>query len=425
MRKLIIRLYSSAANARGRSPLDLPERAVWITLLLALAISSLVGNLFVRGLYARAESVLLNERNITLSEKNTNHESRVAELTKLKVPANSLPADLNLGDLFMGNVIEYQAFERWLEKRRQVSLEQIRTAVMGHLKGRFFPVARSKSITDVLDSFHLAKPNPSELRSVKADDWDYYITAACIDQYRKSLMGGYGDPLRFAFALADFIQWLTFFLAVWGGLMLLARFAFTRIQRRLVLTGKNPTDQKDGSSIWKIEQSNPESLPLYARLQDAFPSLFLAADLISQCMHAGVLQQTPHAMQEFINEKVAETKDKVESSEFELIEYILYACPSLGFTGTIVGITAAFAQAAAIISSTNTIDRTEAFDQVTSSLAVAFDTSFIGLACVLLLNLMLSLLKRREASLFNQLGKEAFAQLRRIQRIQQKNNRYA
>lgn len=425
MRKLIIRLYSSAANARGRSPLDLPERAVWITLLLALAISSLVGNLFVRGLYARSESVLLNERKITLSEKNTNHESRVAELTKLKVPANSLPSNLNLGDLFTGNVIEYQVFERWLEKRRQVSPEQIRTAVMGRLEGGLFPVTRAESISNVLKSFQFEKPNPNELRSVKADDWDYYITAACLDQYRKGITSSYGNPLRLAFALADWIQWLTFFLAVWGGLMLWARFVFTRIQRRLVLTGKNPTDQKDGSNIWKIEQSDPESLPLYARLQDAFPSLFLAADLISQCMHAGVLQQSPHAMQEFINEKIAEAKAKVESSEFELIDFVVFACPTLGFLGTIVGITAAFAQAAAIISSTNTIDRTEAFDNVTQALAVAFDTSFVGLLAVLVLNMMLSLLKRREASLFNQLGKEAFAQLRRIQRIHQKNNRYA
>lgn len=426
MRKLIIRLYASAANARGRSPLDLPERAVWITFSLALILSAVLGNLFVRGLYNSALRSLENgEADIVLSEKSTGIDARVAELTKLKAVGKEMSDDLRLGDLFSQNTIQYPVFERWMADRRGVSPDQLRVAVMGNLDGWMFPIARTQSNEAVLRSFGFEKPNTSELHNIQPADWDYYITAACLDKFRKNLTGGYHQPLRLASALAGSIQWLTFFLAIWGGILLSCRFAFSRIQRRLVQTGKHPVNRGDNSSLWQIEQSDPESPPLYARLQDSLPGLFLPADLLAQCMHAGVLNRAPHELQEYIGEKVAEFKAKVESAEFELVDFIIYACPTLGFLGTIVGITEAFARAAEIISSSSTLDRIEAFNRVTEALALAFDTSFVGLLAVLILNQMLSLLKRREASLFMQLETETFAQMRRLQRIKQNAHSHA
>ena len=136
-------------------------------------------------------------------------------------------------------------------------------------------------------------------------------------------------------------------------------------------------------------------------------------------MQSGAVDGSPHGLQDYIGEKVAEAKAKVESAEFELVDFIIYACPTLGFLGTIVGITDAFSKAAQIISSNNTLDRIAAFDKVTEALALAFDTSFVGLLAVLILNQILSLLKRREAHLFLQMENETFTQLRRWQQKHQ------
>ncbi len=420
MRKLIIRLYSSAANARGRSPLDLPERAVWITFALAFMLTVIVGNLFVRGLYRSALSSLNNGgADISLSDRATGHDARVAELTNLKAVGKEMSDDLRLGDLFSQNSIQYTSFERWMADRRQISSDQLRLAIMGRLDGWLFPVAQPMPNESILRSFGFEKPNTSELHNIQPADWDYYITAACLDKFRKNLSGGYHQPLRLASALAGSIQWLTFFLAIWGGILLICRFVFSRIQRQLIQTGKNPVETEEKSSLWQVEGTDPESPPLYVRLQDKLPALFLPADLLAQCMHAGVLTRAPHELQEYIGEKVAEFKAKVESSEFELVDFIIYACPTLGFLGTIVGITEAFAKAAEIISSTSTLARIEAFNRVTEALALAFDTSFVGLLAVLILNQMLSLLKRREAGLFIELETETFVQMRRLQRVKQ------
>ncbi len=420
MRKLIIHLYSSTANARGRSPLDLPERAVWITFALAFMLSVIVGNLFVRGLYRSALSSLKNGgADISLSDRATGHDARVAELTNLKAVGKEMSDDLRLGDLFSQNSIQYASFERWMADRRQISSDQLRLAIMGRLDGWLFPVAQPIPNESILRSFGFEKPNTSELHNIQPADWDYYITAACLEKFRKNLSGGYHQPLRLATALAGSIQWLTFFLAIWGGILLICRFAFSRIQRQLVQTGKNPVDTEEKGSLWQIEGTDPESPPLYIRLQDKLPALFLPADLLAQCMHAGVLTRAPHELQEYISEKVAEFKAKVESSEFELLDFIIYACPTLGFLGTIIGITEAFAKAADIISSSSTLARIEAFNRVTEALALAFDTSFVGLLAVLILNQMLSLLKRREAGLFIELETETFAQMRRLQRVKQ------
>lgn len=420
MLNAVIRLYNAPQNVRGRSPLDLPERAVWIIFAVAFAICVVFGNLFVRGLYARASAELKNGKaDITLSEKSATVGSRVAELTKLKDTGKDLPPELNLGDLFAGNAVHYPAFERWMQNQHQIEPARVRAAILGRLDGWFFPVASFPANEDVMRDFKFDKPNPNELRSLQPDDWDYYITAACIDKFRKNLTGGYHQPLRLAQAMAGSIQWLTFLLAIWGGLMLLCRFAFTRLQRRLIQTGSIPLAAYEGSNLWQIEQSNPENPPLFFRLQQHFPGLFLPAELVSQSMQSGAVDGSPHGLQDYIGEKVAEAKAKVESAEFELVDFIIYACPTLGFLGTIVGITDAFSKAAQIISSSNTLDRIAAFDKVTEALALAFDTSFVGLLAVLILNQMLSLLKRREAHLFLQMENETFTQLRRWQQKHQ------
>jgi biopolymer transport protein ExbB/TolQ len=415
----VLRLYHSPENARGRSPLDLPERAVWVNFVIALIICVVVGNLFVRGLYWRA-SLSLNKgaADITLSEKSVTIESLTAELTKLSLP-KKLPEELNLGVLFTQNKVTYAAFGNWMEGQNNIAPGQLRTAILGQLDGWFFPVANFPATKDIMSGFRFEKPDPSTLRSLKPEDWNYYLAASCIDQFRKNLTGGYHHPLRLAQAMAGGIQWLTFLLAIWGGLMLFWRFAFTSLQRRLVQTGTIPLPELDSSNLWNIEQSDPENPPMFFRLQKQFPGLFLPAELVAQSIQSGAIDHPPHQMQEYIGDKVAEAKAKVESAEFELIDFVVYACPTLGFLGTIVGITDAFSKAALIISSNNPIDRMAAFDEVTKALALAFDTSFVGLLAVLILNQMLSLLKRREAHLFLQMEKETFTQLRRWQQKQQ------
>lgn len=78
------------------------------------------------------------------------------------------------------------------------------------------------------------------------------------------------------------------------------------------------------------------------------------------------------------------------------MDYALWVMPSLGFLGTIVGIGTALMGAGDIVIGTD-VQKTQVIRGMTDGLAVAFDTTFVGLGCSIIAALVEALLSARGA----------------------------
>lgn len=103
------------------------------------------------------------------------------------------------------------------------------------------------------------------------------------------------------------------------------------------------------------------------------------------------------------------TNQARHESEMTLLEYVIYAIPSIGFVGTIFGIASSLEKSKLLVEAQNKpavvvagkmIDSNlkainEAMEQVTTQLYVAFDTTLVALALGLVLTLLYQLLNRK------------------------------
>jgi len=104
-------------------------------------------------------------------------------------------------------------------------------------------------------------------------------------------------------------------------------------------------------------------------------------------------------------------RDSVEIGEYELINFMIWAAPSLGFIGTILGIISAMERASSIFSANGPVEQGIALDAVSTSLGTAFDTTYIALIWLFPMFYYLSRCRKKEADLFEDLEKRAIAEL--------------
>ena len=74
-------------------------------------------------------------------------------------------------------------------------------------------------------------------------------------------------------------------------------------------------------------------------------------------------------------ESLLETKE----SQREVIRYLVWLVPSVGFIGTIIGISEALENAHKVITDSGPIETRAAIQQITASLGIAFDTTLVAL----------------------------------------------
>ena len=77
------------------------------------------------------------------------------------------------------------------------------------------------------------------------------------------------------------------------------------------------------------------------------------------------------------------------------------ALPTLGFIGTVTGISAAISNAHKVAENIGPVAQGEAIEGVTTLLGVAFDTTFIALVCSLPLMAIIAAIRAREARAIN------------------------
>jgi hypothetical protein len=100
--------------------------------------------------------------------------------------------------------------------------------------------------------------------------------------------------------------------------------------------------------------------------------------------------------------KIYETVDDpkqfvLTETSFSLVTGFVWAIPVLGFVGTVMGLSQAISGFGGVLATAETIDRLKpALKEVTGGLAVAFETTLIGLLAALVVQLMLTFLKKAE-----------------------------
>lgn len=85
------------------------------------------------------------------------------------------------------------------------------------------------------------------------------------------------------------------------------------------------------------------------------------------------------------------------NAEYQPFRYMLWAIPTIGFVGTIVGISQAML-ATSQLADPETLSRILGRGEVSSAIGVAFDTTLVALLAVLILNLLFHDLQARESA---------------------------
>jgi hypothetical protein len=91
--------------------------------------------------------------------------------------------------------------------------------------------------------------------------------------------------------------------------------------------------------------------------------------------------------------------DRVEKVEYAPIDYIAWSLPTIGFIGTVIGISLALNDADKVALAKGALEQGSAIDAVTSLLGVAFDTTLLALIASALILLLVSVVQMKEASI--------------------------
>ena len=414
MRKLLIQLYNSPRNKHGRSPLAITQKGVIISFFAAVLLSGLFGNVVLTTLFSAAKSSLKKDSIIVVEKEGTTREKKLEALTGMKV-SKKIPEGLleELTPLLTDDSISLEEFLQFVNRNfDNASLEFVSSIILGQLNySTGFATLEISGVEEATMELGFVKPPREELKNYSTEDWKYFVAFSCINGFRKKQMEGYHKPLRLAMTFGGYIQWAILILGSWGVLMLLMRLFWAKTQLKMTLNG-NLLLETENENIWKIPENDTDSAPLFYRLEEKYPGLFLPAKIIADTIRAGAFAGTLNHLEDFAQNRVASMRDKVEAGEYSLIDYISFACPSLGFIGTILGITNAFAIASEIIKAQGTFERIIAFDAVTKALAIAFDTTFVGLIVTLLLNYLFSQARQQETNMFEILEKVSKKELR-------------
>jgi biopolymer transport protein ExbB/TolQ len=99
------------------------------------------------------------------------------------------------------------------------------------------------------------------------------------------------------------------------------------------------------------------------------------------------------------NQGTEHLADRVEKVEYAPIDYIAWSLPTIGFIGTVIGISLALDDADRVALAKGALEQGSAIDAVTSLLGVAFDTTLIALIASALILLLVSVVQTKEASI--------------------------
>ncbi|MDJ0840900.1 MAG: MotA/TolQ/ExbB proton channel family protein [Acidobacteriota bacterium] len=107
-----------------------------------------------------------------------------------------------------------------------------------------------------------------------------------------------------------------------------------------------------------------------------------------------------------IKDHINRIEERLDKTEYAVIDYIIWGMPSLGFVGTVLGIGAALGDADKVVSAMDAAAQAGAISGVTSLLGVAFDTTLVALICGLPAMALMYWIRSSESSFLNHLPEQ-------------------
>lgn len=186
------------------------------------------------------------------------------------------------------------------------------------------------------------------------------------------------------------IQGVTYFFFIFG------------IMDVTYLLGKISDEKKALSQHWLPEKENwildaEDANKIKLDIQQIeHTQKFLLTDLIIKACTKYRLSKSSAEVISLVDAQIRIYNEKYESEQ-SFISYAVWAVPSVGFIGTVIGI-------AASLGYTNEASTPEGLEKVTSMLAVAFDTTLVALVLSIILMWEIHYLRKQQGSLFADLN---------------------
>lgn len=418
--KLLVRAYRPAnagkSSLSGRSPLDVPQRTVIFSFLLALVAVLVAGNIYIsfehwcigrdlRKIETREKPI----PGVGADELPAAVIDRLLPDWKDKISEAEDSIRSALKSSFAEKKITVQAVADFAGNSIEAS--QLKKMIIGDIRRswwtlKLIPYFDPLSPNEIADSIRLHKSYEGDSRSINSANWKRFIFVSSVQYLRDKLDNGISHPRRRLIALGGGIQWVTFTAAVWCLIMLLLlRMPWCRMQSYLNYHNRLPW-HGDSLNVWNILSG------YFGKLDDRrnYPGMFLPVRLIKDTIN--IKNSDPEAsIYDVARERVEAYRNSVEIGEYEIINFLIWATPTFGFIGTIFGIILAMENAGAIFSAPTTVEQGIALDKVSGALGTAFDTSFIALIWLVPMSFFLARTRKAEANFFEELEHKAVGYL--------------
>ena len=195
------------------------------------------------------------------------------------------------------------------------------------------------------------------------------------------------------------VSYVIVLLTVWSLVILLLKVLKVRLQRRALKASVVPDDPRYHLSAETVEEVNrqlfsvaadPENFVLFNRIQI---SLFNLKNL-GRIGDVGEMLQT----------QADNDEGHVETS-YALVQGFVWAIPVLGFIGTVLGLSQAIGSFGAVLDGGGEMDAVkDALRDVAGGLATAFETTLQGLVASLVVQLLITVVKKSELEFLDDCG---------------------
>ncbi|GMV81001.1 MAG: hypothetical protein AMXMBFR7_21850 [Planctomycetota bacterium] len=187
---------------------------------------------------------------------------------------------------------------------------------------------------------------------------------------------------------------LPYFIGVfffWGFAILMVKRKKLALQKAALVVRVTPLDYEYVLTPTSVDQilellykqvEDPERFVLFSRILRA----------LSNLKNLGRVSDV-----EVIIRSQSDVDQNILDTSYSVLRGLLWAMPVLGFIGTAVGLSAAIGAFGSTLAEMSSLEPLrESLKDVVSGLAVAFDTTLEGLVCTLILQMMLTFMRKQE-----------------------------
>jgi biopolymer transport protein ExbB/TolQ len=200
-----------------------------------------------------------------------------------------------------------------------------------------------------------------------------------------------GTAFADMFTKRGWVQYATVFLTSWSLVILFVKWRKLVLQRRALDFPIVPTETDFVLSSGTVDQvmaqmyaiaDNPRSFLLFNRVTVA----------LSNLRNLGRVSD----VDDILRSQADQDESGLETS-YSLVQGFVWAIPVLGFIGTVIGLSDAIGSFSSVLAESGEVDElASALRGVTSGLATAFETTLVALVAALIIQMILTFLKKGE-----------------------------